>query len=136
MTQEEKQLLLKDLCMRIQYRTFVCLNPGAYNKPETCILTGIHGEKVHLNVDSDPFRIDNIRPYLRPMSSMTEEEKENLQSLHDIISDENYGDGYSPSAWDAITEWEDYCNSRHIDYRGLIPIGLALEAPKDMYKTE
>ena len=40
MTQEEKQLLLKDLCARIPYRTFVCLNPGAYNKPETCILTG------------------------------------------------------------------------------------------------
>ena len=72
-------------------------------------------------------------PYLRPMSSMTEEEKEKLQSLHDIISNENYGDGYSPSAWDAITEWEDYCNSRHLDYRGLIPMGLALVAPEGMY---
>lgn len=73
------------------------------------------------------------RPYLRPMSSMTEEEKDNLQSLHDIISNENYGDGYSPSALSAITELEDYCNARHLDFRGLIPKGLALEAPEGLY---
>ena len=122
MTQEEKQLLLKDLCMRIPYRTFVCLNPGAYNKPETCILTGVHGEKVHLNVDSDPFRVDNIKPYLRPMSSMTEEEKEEFISF-------NGTDG-------CYIKTMDFCNKHHLDNRGLILMGLALEAPEDMYKIE
>ena len=116
MTKEDKQLLLKDLCARIPYRTFVCLNPGAYNKPETCILTGVHGEKVHLNVDSDPFRVDHIKPYLRPMSSMTEEEKE--EYINTFIA-----------MWDAV----DWLNAHHFDFRGLIEKGLALEAPDGMY---
>ena len=80
--------------------------------------------------------INEFKPYLRPMSSMTDEEADYLQSIHDIISNENHGDGFSPSAWNAITEWEDYCNARYLDYRWLIEKGLALEAPEGMYKTE
>ena len=139
MTQEEKELLFKDLCARTPYGVIVrnirldfdgyVMSPANYQP--ICVLTyDLHGAE-----DQGISPIEDIRPYLRPMSSMTEEEKENLQSLHDIISNENYGDGYSPSAWDAITEWEDYCNSRHLDYRGLIKKGLALEAPEDMYKN-
>lgn len=129
MTQEEKELLLKDLCARVPYRTCVCLNPGAYNKPETCILTGVHGEKVHLNVDSDPFRVDHIKPYLRPMSSMTEEEQ---QKYYDLTHQEE-DDIWGKCLFDKMV---DFCNENHLDYRGLIEKGLALEAPKDMYKTE
>ena len=70
------------------------------------------------------------------MSSMTEEEREELQSLHDIITDENYGDGYSPSAWDAIADFCEYCNKHHLDYHGLIGKGLALKAPEDMYNPK
>jgi hypothetical protein len=59
------------------------------------------------------------KPYLRPMSSMTEEEdeeyrKRNLYGFH----------------WDFV----DWCNSKHFDYRGLIKLGLALESPEVMYK--
>lgn len=138
MTQEEKQLLIKDLCARVPHRTFVCLNPGAYKKPETCILTGVHGEKVHLNVDSDPFRIDHIKPYLRPMSSMTEEEENewsgfNIDPLLEAVGKPHTRiedlmlrakSQYNPLDW---------LNEHHFDYRGLIPMGLALEAPEDMY---
>lgn len=134
MTQEEKQLLLKDLCARVSYRTFVCLNPGAYNKPETCILTGVHGEKVHLNVDSDPFRIDHIKPYLRPMSSMTEEELKKFTGFASISQHRFFiGDSYF---WYNTYEEEDWLLAHHFDYRGLIEKGLALEAPEGMYKTE
>ena len=125
MTQEEKQLLLKDLCMRIPYRTFVCLNPGAYNKPETCILTGVHNEHIHLNVDSDPFRIDHIKPYLRPMSSMTEEEVIEYLSA----CDKDYKDSLTTPRHSGA----DWLNAHHFDYRGLIPMGLALEAKEGMY---
>ena len=141
MTQEEKQLLLKDLCMRIPYRTFVCLNPGAYNKPETCILTGIHGEKVHLNVDSDPFRINNIRPYLRPMSSMTEEEYKEYDRATDLdVADsaETLRENLEAKTRVRISKWyhrTDWLNTHHFDYRGLIEKGLALEAPENMYKA-
>lgn len=128
MTQEEKQLLIKDLCMRIPYRTFVCLNPGAYNKPETCLLTGVHGEKIHLNVDSDPFRIDHIKPYLRTMQSMTEEEKEEYEMLQVYP-------GFKTNHTD-LTDMYDWLNEKKFDYRGLIPMDLAIEAPANMYKTE
>ena len=119
MTQEDKQFLLKDLCVRIPYRTLVQLNPGAYNKPETCILTGVDGEEIYLNVDSDPFRIDHIKPYLRPMSSMTEEE---WKEYNQVI-----GKSFS------FTDEVDWLNEHHFDYRGLIDKGLALESPEGMY---
>lgn len=128
MTEQDKQLLLKDLCMRIPYRTFVCLNPGAYNKPETCLLTGVHGEKIHLNVDSDPFRIDHIKPYLRTMQSMTEEEKEEYEMLQVYP-------GFKTNHTD-LTDMYDWLNEKKFDYRGLIPMDLAIEAPANMYKTE
>lgn len=139
MTKEEKQLLLKDLSARLPYGVKVCARFNTGNR-YTANVTAICEDRDYIQIRQNvlhPYTgssIEDIRPYLRPMSSMTEKEKENLQLLHDIISDENYGDGYSPSAWDAITEWEDYCNSRHLDYRGLIKNGLALEAPRGMYK--
>ena len=132
MTQEDKQLLLKDLCTRIQYRTFVCLNPGAYNKPEKCLLTGIDDEQVYLNVDSDPFEIDYIKPYLRPMSSMTEDEKADYYFYCETVWDSAEESYYHYDTFKSI----DWLNAHHFDYRGLIARGLALEAPKDMYKTE
>ena len=125
MTQEEKQLLLKDLCARIPYRTLVQLNPGAYNKPETCILTGVDGEEIYLNVDSDPFRIDHIKPYLRPMSSMTEEEENKYNSLN------AYEKGIFPHTEEAF----DWLLANHFDFRGLIEKSLALSAPKGMYES-
>ena len=133
MTQENKQLLLKDLCMRIPYRTFVCLNPGAYNKPEKCRLTGIDDEQVYLNVDSDPFEIDYIKPYLRSMSSMTEEEKKEFQACHCVY--ELHPD-FQPMMCNLANELNmfDWLNTHHFDYRGLIGKGLALEAPEGMYK--
>lgn len=123
MTQEDKQLLLKDLCARLPYGM-------KFQGEDSNVYTLDAANYFALQVEDMVFK-----PYLRPMSSMTKEEKDNLQSLHDIISNENYGDGYSPSAWNAITEWEDYCNARHLDYRGLIPMGIALEAPEGMYEV-
>lgn len=141
MTQEEKQLLLKDLCARIPYHTLVQLNPGAYNKPETCLLCGVDGEKVYLNVDSDPFRVDNIKPYLRPMSSITEEEKDELYTAMDWYGeiDETgnvYTKGQEKVYRETFYEYTDWLNSHHFDYRGLIKKGLALEAPEGMYKED
>lgn len=49
---------------------------------------------------------------------MTDEERDHLQSLLDIISDENYGDGFNPAAWRFIAEFVDYCKEHHLNYRG------------------
>ena len=103
MTQEEKDLLLKDLCARLPYGVKVT--------------NGIH--TITLTPCSDTSIIiknEHILPYLRPMSSMSEEERRYLQKL--------------PFPYDFV----DWLNAHHFDYRGLIPKGLALEAPEGMYK--
>lgn len=129
MTEQDKKLLLVDLCARLPYGNLYAniIWEDGIERQVPFINTGVISDLI---CDE----IKDIKPYLRPMSSMTEEEKEKLQLLHDTICDENYEDGYSPVAWNAIVEWEDYCNSNHLDYRGLIPMGLALEAPEGMYK--
>jgi hypothetical protein len=65
-----------------------------------------------------------IKPYLRPMSSMTEEEENEYRAI-------NCYEGLFPRNEAAL----DYVLLHHFDYRGLIPIGLALEAPEGMYKV-
>ena len=129
MTQEEKQLLLKDLCARLPY--------GVKVKCGSEILT--------LNVNwlqTFQYHLDEIKPYLRPMSSMTEEEKDEIafirdkdfQSVRKWIRDESIKETGTPCP---VTCGEvDFCNKNHFDYRGLIPMGLALEAEEGMYKTE
>lgn len=126
MTKQEKQLLLIDLCARLPYGV----------KANIPLVDG--DERIY-TVSFDDMKdfvkgYINIKPYLRPMSSMTNEEREHLQTLHDIISDENYGDGFSPAAWEAILDFNNYCREHHLDNGGLITLGLALEAPDGMYK--
>ena len=137
MTQEDKELLLRDLCARLHYKIKVCL----YGK-ETCILMGIDGNEVYLDVDSDSFRIESIKPYLRPMSSMTEEEKHKLYQVFQecptiIRTFPSYAEFFVYA--DIINSIDmvnviDWLNANHFDYRGLIEKGLALEAPEGMYK--
>lgn len=116
MTQEDKQLLLKDLCARLPYGV-VC---DIYN--DTCTIT----EKLLIGGLSH-FCDDTIavRPYLRPMSSMTEEEK---KELNNVLEFQYYSDD------SCMCESTDWLNAHHFDYRGLIPKGLAIEAPEGMYK--
>ena len=111
MTKEEKQLLLKDLCTRLPYG--VKYN---YGGNEGCDYTM---DRISLIAVDDAFPIEDIRPYLRPMSFMTEEEQKFYYSAlyTDIIRMEFY-------------------NSRYLDYNHLIEKGLALEAPEGMYKID
>ena len=72
--------------------------------------------------------INDIKPYLRPMSSMTEEEKKEYCNLQDRF--------LCSSQYPVTDTYElfDWLNAHHFDYRGLIEKGLALEAPEGMYK--
>lgn len=124
MTQKDKNLLLKDLCARLYYNPMVC----AIGWEGPIRINNLNINRLLIST------LDPPKPYLRPMKSMTEKEREHLQLLHDIISDENYGDGFSPTAWETISEFNDYCCAHHLDNRGLIGKGLALEAPDNMYK--
>ena len=139
MTAKEKKLLLKDLCARLRFGVKVLVQSykGTFNGTLVTVTTKLSDTlgEAWIEETNEALWCDYklFKPYLRPMSSMTKKERDKLQSLHDIISNENYGDGYSPAAWEAISEWVDYCNSRHLDYHGLISMGLALEAPEGMY---
>lgn len=130
MTQEEKQLLLKDLCARLPYGVnYECMY-GSYKGVQE-----LNPIKLQDIIDND--WIDGITPYLRPMSSMTEEEKEVVCSMN-MISDTELNDrlNYQRMYVQNYTiETFDYFNEHHLDFRGLIPMGLALEAPEGMYKV-
>ena len=132
MTQEEeKNLLLKDLCARlpygVRYRHFTWNDEYG----ETYIAAQIYSINTDGYVknchDDETVYIDNVRPYLFPLSSMTEEQKKEYQYITERwMNDPAY----------SISDSIDWLNKHHFDYRGLIEKGLALEAPKEMYKTE
>ena len=129
MTKEEKQLLLKDLCARLPYGVILDVDNGKYREDKK-IWPGL------FNSDS----LWDAKPYLRPMSSMTEKEKKIMRSCgFELI---HYDTGYTGFANENYIDdvsfrfMEEFLNSHHFDYRDLIPMGLALEAQEGMYKNE
>ena len=134
MTQEEKQLLLADLCARLPYGVKVlCSNSYIGEISHIYLTMGL----VYLKNVDKTFSIDEIKPYLRPMSSMTEEECRELGELPVTI--ENVGETLPnvPYYIEVVRpEQIDWFNAHHFDYHGLIPMGLALEAPEDLYSNE
>lgn len=132
MTQEE-QLLIKDLCSRLPYGVRINIR-SEYTSTMECMELNAY----HLASASYYIEYSGLRPYLRPMSSMTEEEKEHIK--HNWCYNDWDIDGPS-NLWRENILVEDaegiidYFNEHHFDYRGLIPMGLALVAPEGMYNT-
>lgn len=127
MKQEDKELVLRYLSMALPYKIKVCL----YEK-ETCILLGIDGYEVYLDVDSDSFRIESIKPYLRSMSSMTDEEKmefDNFCVIDELVWKGNSDIGYKNQAI-IMSNAIIWLLKKHFDFMDLIPKGLAIEASK------
>jgi len=106
MTKEEKELLTKCLCDQYPYGVQVEIE-GYYSG----ILRGIYGDTVSTDRGNNyPLRL--VKPYLRPMSSITEGERK---------------ERYKFSAFNNI-EFFDWINAHHFDSRGLIEMGLAIAA--------
>ena len=136
MTQEEKQILLVDLCARLPYSLKVCCINLSDEMPKVWDLIGmpaphladifVEGSHRFAAVNIE----ESIRPYLRPLSSMTEEE-ESMYNLIQGLSHWTADDGKIGNYAEAI----DWLNAHHFDYRGLIEKGLALEALEGMYET-
>ena len=126
MTQADKELLLKDLCTRLPYKVKVQDTYYKSLEPNQIWLIDLHAQKVRLFADEGYQSIEYIKPYLFPLSSMTEEQKEefNTQSLKlqlQVIDEE--------IMYEKATEFEvDFYNKHHLDWRGLIPMGLAIDA--------
>ena len=118
MTQEDKELLIKDLCARLLYGVKIELTWWVMDEG-TCMSTTLepdHIEQLLNDEDGDT----EIKPYLRPMSSMTEEEKLMYEGL--MIGTDNIS---------YILDVVDWLNAYHFDYRGLIPMGLAIAVTKE-----
>lgn len=123
MTQEDKELLFKDLSARLPYNVLVHI----YD-------IDICNYDNYLYEDYlSKFRINFIRikPYLRTMSSMTDEEKEEFELLANRCITTSVGFVHFEAQ--ALINWLD---KKMFDHRGLIPKGLALVAPEEMYKSE
>ena len=140
MTQEEKELLIKDLCARLPYGVKVKLgdNPNIFDLEYRIKFAIMYGDSDKLE---DILDITNIKPYLFPLSSMTDEQRKELEELYlgyYVTCQDIDDDGY---IWDEnvfeiipCTETDDWCNKNHFDHRSLIPKGLALDATgKNVY---
>ena len=128
MTQENKQLLLKDICARLPYKVIgrYCLYDSKGNltdwgnEPEIVENIDLQKEKIWTDDTVQGYYLDEFKMYLRPMDSMTEEEKEEYEMLQTYP-------GFKTNHTD-LTDMYDWLNAHHFDYRGLIPMRLALEA--------
>ena len=132
MTQEDKELLLIDLCARLPYhvRCKIWLKDGT---TEEGLLDLKHN---YGDVLQDAFyynKIKDIKPYLRPMSSMTEEEKKEYGKVCELDTEILANHPMNGEPFPALYNSQDWLNKHHFDYRGLIEKGLALVAPKGMY---
>ena len=123
MTQNERDLLIKDLCARLPYGVKVQISIWDYNDKmtteEDATLYSVNMDGYCETVEYDAeISIEEITPYLFPLSSMTEEQEKEYNSLN------CWELGCFPHTEDAL----DYLIANHFDYRGLIPMGLAIDA--------
>lgn len=122
---EERQLLLKDLCARLSYGVKVqCITKSARIANASPLIETLN-TVLYRYVEEDNIE---LKPYLRPISSMTEEEENELTSIAVL-------GGYNNSVFNSFVV-VDWLNTHHFDYRRLIEKGLVLEAPKGMYKIK
>ena len=136
MTENQEKLLLKDLSSRLPYGVKLQISSWDdekmeyVDKADTLYSISSDGHVRTSSEDRD-FYIDEVKPYLFPMSSMTEEQRAEYESLC-IKETSEYSDLYGiifakDHYYDTI-ESIDYLYKNHIDVRGFIPNGLAIDA--------
>lgn len=129
MTQEDKNLLIKDLCARFPYNVVV---KYGVNSNINLIVTEISGTERINNI----YSIEFCKPYLFPMYSMTEEQKIKYAHLWEDYADRKYdiifngNINYDVDVYKLPVDYQiiDWLNVHHFDYRGLIEKGLAIDA--------
>ena len=138
MTQENKKLLLKDLCARLPYwvicryknenRPLFCVRPTQYYKIALDNAINVKHNGVENCV------IEEVKPYLFPLSSMTEEQQEEFDRIYaddmQVVACnlKNKLDGKPYETNLGHYRHIDWLNKNHFDYRGLIEKGLAIDA--------
>ena len=146
MTKEEKMLLIKDLSARLPYAVTVEHTSGFRGTLHDITVYHVYdnNDNIYDAVcytdffgDKDAIYIEYFKPYLFPLSSMTEEQKNDCpigETNLNIIKDNLGCYGIIEIPWRLSFLFIDWCNKNHFDYRGLIPKGLAIDATgKNIY---
>ncbi len=143
MTKEEKELLFIDLCGRLPYYPYALFDLdkkfdggfqapiiGMVNKGNTGVIK--YNQTFYAYGCKTPFSIDEFRIYLRPMVSMTEEEKKEFESFGWRVDelDDNYPWVHTGQI-ESVLSGINWLNAHHFDYRGFIEKGLAIEVTKE-----
>ena len=143
MKPEDKEILLKDLCARLPYNV-ICQVEFRENRKytfEVMLLSGIFTDEAYFTTKDGSIYSNEYKPYLFPLSSMTDKQAKEIQEI--VGNPDNAciirkTDGLElwlnsidtdPTIWvDTIFEVQNYFNKNHLDYRGLIEKGLAIDA--------
>ena len=137
MTQEEKELVLKELCSRLPYGVKIKEQDGDY------IDVNIYNAHIEHLIDRVGAGLDKM--VFRPLSSMTKEEEIECEKLGlGFMASGEYADEetgfrtYIGQSFELIPQIEtyDWLNEHHFDYRGLIEKDLALEAKEEIYNND
>ena len=132
MTQEDKMLLIKDLSSRLPYGVYVQHISGVSGILRDISIYHIYDENdniydaicyIDLFKDECSIGIEHFKPYLFPILSMPEEATREFSKTLDWV-ETTHGYSKSEMSWDTF----DCVNKHHIDYRGLIEKGLAIDA--------
>ena len=126
MKPEDKELLLKDLCARLPYGVKVQYNGSSIRLIQAI---GKEGNEPYFKSKEVAGWLDvgSCKPYLRPMSSMSEEEQ---KEYHKTFRPETYGSGCGYVYVESVYSF-DWLNKNMFDFRGLIDKGLAIEVTED-----
>jgi len=155
MTEEQKKILLKDLSARVPYGIKIRLkNTYRYHCDKMCNIGDFtideiksidkkgehikiyHNDPLDYEWYIDDIEIEDIKPYLRPMSSMTKDELKEFVSFTSQSMRRFICEATNTDHWFNNYEEEDWLDEHHFDYRGLIERGLALPAPEGMYNNK
>ena len=134
MTQENKELLHKDFCSRLPYGVKVQFKTNSVIENKYKFIYNVDGEYEYINIGKSNLTldiikmlsnncIDEIKPYLFPMSSMTDAEKEEYCQLQQRVIYNSKG-----VVNEDITKYINWCYKKHLDINNLIPMGLAIDA--------
>lgn len=125
MTQEQKDLLLKDLCARLPYGV-----KGQYLNSDDPLLKAVRISYGSLSKSDGMVMDGSLVPWLFPLSSMTEEQKQEYTYIVNYISPddtENWKEGEFIYV-EQFSQLMHFYHINHLDYMGLIPMGLAIDA--------
>ena len=140
MTQEHKELLLKDLCARLPYGVMLSITHNEYTdetfNARISTIDYCNEVKVRYGFEEyeQAFSLEQIKPYLYPLSSMTEEQLYEVSQILGkdvaiftdyLLTIDHRRRTFSYQELDALVNWFD---KNHFDHRGLIPMDLAIDA--------